>query len=142
MNDDFMLACVDLVARSGATEFQIGFTGDEGVSAEDAGWYAMAIWQGARIMTDEHKSPSQAVFALTERLLDNATCRCGKKVTLSDSKPGCRWKLNGQRWEPGCDVPGIKVDGKRGDLKAIVEALLKSEGYNREQRRAMRRRKK
>lgn len=131
INDDVILACADLVGRAGASEFEIGHLHDD-VPVEEAGWYAHAQYQGARIIVDDHRSPTGAALALAERLLSGATCRCGEPVTLSDRQPGCRWRLSGQRWEPGCDAPSVRV--RRGDYVAMVKAM---EGpMNRAARRA------
>ena len=119
---DAVLACADLVGRAGARDFEIGFMRDD-VPVAEAGWYAVATYQGARVITDEHRSPTTAAMALAERLLTGATCRCGKPVALADGSAGCRWRLVGKRWEPGCDVPPVHVKGERGDHAAMVRAL-------------------
>jgi hypothetical protein len=104
MNEDAVIACADLVGRTGASGFEIGFL-HEDVPVEDAGWYAVAFYRGARITTDERRNPSEAAMALSERLLRDAACRCGRRVALSGSQPGrCRWRLMGATWEPGCDA--------------------------------------
>lgn len=133
MNQDIIDACVNLVDRAGASGFEIGHM-HEDVHVEQAGWYAVAFYQGARITTDEHKSPELAALALAQRLLSGATCRCGRLVTLSDGE-GCRWSLQGARWVPGCDAPPITVPGGRGDHAAMERALAEQVG-NRAQRRA------
>lgn len=137
VNDDILFACVDLVGRAGASDFQIGYLHDD-VPVEEAGWYAYAQYKGARITVEGHRSPTGAALALAERLLRGATCRCRQPVTLSDGQPGCRWRLVGQRWEPGCDAPPITVKGgERGDYAAIQAAM--QQPMNRAQRRAAKR---
>lgn len=135
INDDIVIACADLVGRAGASGFDMGFVRDD-VPVEQAGWYATAYYQGARIMVEEQPSPTAAAIALAQRLLRGAACRCGKVVSLSDGQPGCRWRLAGPRWEPGCDAPPLTVSGGRGDLGAIRAAAM-----NRQQRRAADKRK-
>lgn len=130
MNDDVVMACAELVGRSGASGFEIGYLHDD-VPIEEAGWYAHAQFKGARITVQDHRSPSSAALALGERLLRGATCRCLNTVSLSDARPGCRWRLVGKRWEPGCNAKPVKVPGARGDLAAMQQAL-----GNRAQRRA------
>jgi len=142
MSDDIMVACMDLVGRAGAKELEFGYV-HEGVPVEEAGWYAHAQWQGTRIIVQDHRSPSGAMLALAERLLFGAQCRCGKQVTLTDETPGCRWTLNGKRWEPGCDAPPMKVDGDRGDVAAMQRAARQRQllqPTNRAERRAQQRR--
>lgn len=134
INDDVVTACADLVGRAGASGFEIGYLHDD-VPAEDAGWYAHAQFQGARITAADHRSPTGAALALAERLLSGATCRCRRPVTLSDRMDGCRWQLVGQRWEPGCDVAPVKVDAPRGDYAAMRRAL--DQPLNRADRRKL-----
>jgi hypothetical protein len=134
LNDDMVVACADLAGRAGASEFQIGFVHDD-VPSEDAGWYAHAQYRGARLTAKDHRSPTGAALALSERILSGATCRCGQRVTLSDGAAGCRWQLLGRRWEPGCDAPTITVPGGvPGDYTAMQAAF----SSNRAERRAAR----
>jgi hypothetical protein len=133
MNEDVMIACMDLVGRAGASGMEIGFLHDD-VPVAEAGWYAMATYQGARITAEDHRSPTGAALALAERLLRGATCRCRRPVSLSDGAEGCRWRLVGKRWEPGCDADPITVSGgQRGDHAAMQRAL--AEPANRAERR-------
>lgn len=119
-------ACAHLVGRAGASGFEIGYVHDD-VPVEEAGWYAVAFYQGARITADDHKSPALAAYALAVRLLTGAQCRCGKPVVLGGDK-GCRWKLTGDRWEPGCAAPPITVTGgTRGDYEAISAAMNRAQ---------------
>ncbi|WP_341719848.1 hypothetical protein QQG74_09180 [Micromonospora sp. FIMYZ51] len=142
MNDDMVIACADLVGRAGAAGFEIGYAGDENGPVEEARWYAVATYQGARLISDEHRSPTAAALGLAERLLTGATCRCTSPVSLSDTRAGCRWQLVGQRWEPGCDAAPVAVSGgKRGDVAAMRQALAQvPQGGNRAARRAAQRR--
>lgn len=134
-NDDVVLACVDLVGRAGASGFEMGYLHDD-VPIEEAGWHASAQYRGTRIMVQDHRSPTSAALALAERLLAGATCRCLKPVTLSDEREGCRWRLVGKQWEPGCNDKPIRIPGgERGDYAAIQQAM-----GNRAQRRAAQRR--
>jgi hypothetical protein len=122
MSGDVIVACADLAGRAGASGFEIGYLRDD-VPHEEAGWYAHANYRGTRIMVDEHRSPSAAALALAERILAGAECRCRRPVTMNDGTPGCRWRLVGRRWEPGCDAPPVRVSGARGDLTAMRQAL-------------------
>lgn len=136
INDDVVIACADLVDRAGASGFEIGYVHDD-VPVEEAGWYAHATYQGARIIADDHRSPTGAVLALAERLLRGAACRCRRPVSLSDAQQGCRWRLVGRRWQPGCDAEPLHVKGARGDHAAMLRAL--TEPVNRAERRARQR---
>jgi hypothetical protein len=129
LHGDAVEACADLVNRTGSSGFELGYVHD-GVPVDQAGWYAHATYQGARIMVDEHRSPSAAALALAERILRGGRCRCGRPVTLADDQPGCRWRLMGKQWQSSCDAPPVRVQAKRGDLGAAQAAI------NRRARRA------
>jgi hypothetical protein len=79
---DAVVALADLVGRTGAREFEIGWVHDD-VPSEEAGWYATAKFKGARI-TEEGAGPTEAADALSRRLLTGARCKCRKLVALSD----------------------------------------------------------
>jgi hypothetical protein len=138
MAGDAVEACADLVGRCGASGFEIGYV-HEDVPVEEAGWYAHAQYSGARLQVQDHRSPSGAALALAERLLAGGVCKCRKPVTLADDTPGCRWQLMGKRWEPGCDVPAVRVDAARGDLGAMQRAMATPPPLSRRDRRRRRR---
>lgn len=100
MDGDAIVACVDLVGRTGASGFEIGWLHDD-VPIEQAGWYAHAKYQGARITTAGNDAgPAEAADALSRRLLRGGQCMCGKKVTLSgsrDARKWCHWSRHGDR---------------------------------------------
>ena len=122
--DDAVVACADLVGRTGARSFECGYL-HEGVPVAEAGWYASAMFKGARIAVEDKASPAEACDALAARLLSGAQCQhCKKLVTLNpagavardvtlvdgrrwtaaeQAKAGlCRWRRDGGRWERGC----------------------------------------
>lgn len=129
-DQDRVLACANLVGRSGAREFQIGYLNDEAPHA----WYAHAMFRGARLQVENQAGPAQAAMALAVKILTGAKCRCGRLVAL---RPGgavafretrmadgtqwsaaeaaragqCRWRLAGDRWEPSCPVPANRKVG-------------------------------
>lgn len=136
VNDDILAATAHLADRCGASGFEIGYLHDN-VPVAKAGWYAYVTFQGARISVDDHRSPTAAALALAERLLRGATCRCRRRVTLSDGAEGCRWRLVGAKWEPGCDVDPIPINAQRGDYAAMQAAL--AQPMNRADRRKLNR---
>ena len=99
LNDDVIVACMDLVGRTGARDFQMGYLNDGPDWSESPEWYAEASFQGAKLTSGTHPSPDLAAMALALRLLRGAVCRCGQQITLSDtpSEPRCRWRLVGAR---------------------------------------------
>lgn len=135
LDDDAVVACADLAGRSGATKFEVGYLHDN-VPACEAGWYAHAMYKGARISIDDQRGPVEACDALARRLLEGARCaHCHALVTLSDAgavardaamadgtrwtareqaKAGlCRWRRMGPRWARGCESgPADKAAGR------------------------------
>jgi hypothetical protein len=103
MEADAVLAAVDLAGRTGAKSCEIGFL-HEGVPVGEAGWYAAALYKGARITVDDHPGPVEAADALARRLLAGGRCiRCGRRIRLSgQSGAGCRWRRFADHWQPSC----------------------------------------
>lgn len=116
LDQDALVAAVDLVGRSGCRDVEVGYLYDEedpppgwpggAVPVEAAGWWAKATYGGAVLMAEDYPGPVEAVEALARRVLDGATCgRCGEPIRLADGDPGCRWRRYGDRWDPGCGLP-------------------------------------
>jgi hypothetical protein len=124
LDEDAILACVDLIGRTGATNLEFGHLHDD-VPVEEACWYAQAQYKGARIIEENHRGPTEAAEALARHVMKGARCNCGKLVALSDSGAfaftestlldgtewnaeqaaaagQCRWRRVGPRWEPAC----------------------------------------
>lgn len=126
---DAVKACVDLVGRSGGRGFQIGYLHDD-VPAAEAGWWAHAQFQGARISVEKQPGPAAAASALAVEVLTGAKCQCGSLVQLFDggatfrgtrnsaatladgttwaaaeaeAAGQCRWVREGPRWVKGCE---------------------------------------
>lgn len=100
-----LIAAVDLVGRSGARQFQVGYLHDN-VPADQAGWYATAVYRGAKLIAENHKGPVEAAEALARRVLDGGHCaHCHKPVALGDTVAlsACRWTRHGARWVRGCE---------------------------------------
>lgn len=126
IDQDAVIATADLVGRAGAREFECGYLHDD-VPTEEAGWYATATYQGAKIMVDDHPGPVEACEALARRILEGGKCaHCGGLVALSGSGAvafaeaqmadgstwtaeeavaagQCRWRRIGDRWVRGCE---------------------------------------
>jgi hypothetical protein len=122
---DAVKACADLVGRTGATGFECGYLHDD-VPSTEAGWYATAVYRGAKLTAEDKASPAEACDALAARLLTGAQCQhCKGLVALADAgafaynsatlatgerwdaedaarAPQCRWTRAGGRWERGC----------------------------------------
>jgi hypothetical protein len=125
LDEDAVIACADLVGRTGAANFQIGYLHD-GVPADQAGWYAHAQYRGGRITVEDQPGPSEAADALARRLLVGGECtHCHGVIILSSAlqevfadavmtdgrertgqqraaAPRCRWRRMGAEWKRGC----------------------------------------
>lgn len=125
LDEDAMIAALDLIGRTGAREMQVGYLHDD-VPAEEADWWAHAQYRGARIVAEHHTGPVEALESLAERLLTGGKCtQCGKFTTLRDDggivypnahltdgtavdidearRLGfCHWQRIGRRWTQGC----------------------------------------
>lgn len=104
-DEDALVAGVDLVGRTGATDFEVGYLHDD-VPVAEAGWYAKAQYRGARLTAEDHPGPVEAVEALARRLLKGALCKCRRRVTLAGSQGDgskCRWTRVGRRWTSECE---------------------------------------
>lgn len=105
-DEDALIAGLDLCARSGAHEVELGYDDDDPANVT---WYCEAKYLGARLFYDQMPGPVEAVERLARRLMAGATCRrCGKKIRLSSRGKGkgtCRWRRNGAKWESGCGKP-------------------------------------
>jgi hypothetical protein len=118
MDEDAVMACVELVGRTGAKDFEIGYLRDEEteghpVAIEDAGWYAKCTVQGHILAAEEAQGPSEAADGLSRRILTGGQCtHCKQTITLK-SGPGCRWRRMGSHWERGC-IPEPLRYGARG----------------------------
>jgi hypothetical protein len=123
---DAIKACADLVSRTGAKSFECGYV-HEGVPVSGAGWYATAMYQGARITAEDKSSPAGACYALAVRLLAGAQCQhckglvalvssgafafqeatltSGERWDASDAAKTsqCLWRLVGDQWIRGCE---------------------------------------
>lgn len=126
-----LVAAVDLVGRTGATGFELGYLHDD-VPIDRAAWWAHAQYRGTRIAVEDQLGPVDAAEALARRLLDGGKCaHCGSLVTLDpagayatdrtmlDGTPWlaeqqadaglCLWHREGQRWVRGCESASAAV---------------------------------
>lgn len=111
LDEDQLVAAVDLVGRSGATEYETGFL-DDVADSRDARWWASAVYRGAKLQVDGYPGPDSAAEALARKILTDgggATCTyCGKRIWLGASSRAarrarrCVWARHGRRWGRGC----------------------------------------
>lgn len=127
LDEDALIAAADLVGRSGAKGFEIGYLNDD-VPIDEADWYCHAQYQGTRIIAEHHPGPVEAAEALARRILEGGKCtRCGGLISLSGkgavfypdavmadgsrftlqqakASPQCRWSRQGRSWVAGCQA--------------------------------------
>lgn len=122
IDEDALLAAVELVGRSGARQFDVGYL-DGDVPSSEARWWASAYYKGARLQADEHRGPVEAAEALARRILDGGTCQhCGGYTVVGAGEIGvlvffgtvksrriCRWVRTGPRWDRTC-APSINTE--------------------------------
>jgi hypothetical protein len=122
-----ILACAELVGRTGGRQFELGWLHDEpSLATEKRGWYAHARYQGARLGVSDQPGPSACARAFALRLLDGAQCQHCKRLVVLHGAAGvyahdrtlidgrvwtaeqqkqaglCQWRRIGVRWEMGC----------------------------------------
>lgn len=129
---DAVVAVADLVGRSGAKDFEIGWLNDEDDPAyaeRGAEWWCKAQYRGKRLSVEGFVRPDDAATALAVELLRGAKCRCGRLVRLNGEDAAfahldvemadgtrwtaqeaaaagqCEWSREGQKWEPSCPKP-------------------------------------
>lgn len=101
---DALLAGVELVGRTGATGLEVGYL-HEDVPSDQAGWYAQATFQGAKVFAENHTGPVPAIEELANKLLEGGHCQhCQRTVSLTGHKfLYCRWERRGRNWIRGCE---------------------------------------
>lgn len=78
-DDARLIAAVEMVRRTGASNFSIRYTDDE----EPVVWIAVADYGEGRCEVDASLDPLRAVLRLCERLVDGGTCtHCGRPAGL------------------------------------------------------------
>jgi len=106
LDQDAADAALDLIRRTGAEGMEVGFLRDD-VPTDKADWYAHAQYRGARIISEHHRGPVEALEGLARRLLAGGVCtHCGKRIALrGKSRMQCRWTRHGRKWVRGCEEP-------------------------------------
>ena len=119
LDQDRLLAAVEMVQRAAARSIELGWTDDAGPKPGD--WYAMAVYKGARVIVEKQEGPEAAAEALAFKLMEGGECvHCGRLITIPGVKlrggaPSCEYRREGAHWLRGCDgdheaVPDEKLD--------------------------------
>jgi hypothetical protein len=98
---DRILAAVDLVARTGATGWDLSYDPDH----RPVEWTATATYRGAKQWATS-TDPVQAAEDLARLLVDGGQCtHCGRRTTLGPafSLANCVYRRVGARYVRGCD---------------------------------------
>lgn len=122
---DRLHAAVDVIGRTGAKDFEVGFD-DE--APTNACWYARCDVVGVgNTSVAGITDPASAAEKLARKLINGGTCsHCGRTMTLVIwIKPGedalypaqCHWRRTRKRWERGC--LDLIEEGKR--LRVVQE---------------------
>lgn len=105
IDEDAVIAAVDLIGRSGGTDFELGYLHDD-VPVNEASWWAKANYRGTRIFVEDRQGPDEAADALARQVLDGGTCtHCFKETVIKGNNDArhCRWYRSGNRWVRGCE---------------------------------------
>jgi len=140
------IALATLVGHAGGSDLEIGWDcphtedlpDDTDHNCPGVRWYAMAMWRGGRFMVDNKLSLQDACIMLASKILHNAECRCGLRVTMREGEPGCYWRAVDGEWKSSCTAPTVAVDYS-GDKPVVRRNRNREE--RREQERRRRRRK-
>jgi hypothetical protein len=81
IDDAKMLAGIQLLERTGAREFRIGYSHDD--DGEPTVWYAVASWRGGAEASGA-LDPVTAVLRLCEQVIDGGTCTHCQRPTIFD----------------------------------------------------------
>lgn len=119
MDSETVAECVqaiaDLVGRSGAREFEMGYV-DAEVEGGPETWYCTAVYRGAKLFVDDQPTPAHAADGLAHVILDGGMCtHCGEKTSTRGTPLGvyikfgrskkarCIWYRDGNVWKRGCE---------------------------------------
>jgi hypothetical protein len=109
---DAAVAIGDLVGRTGATAFQVGYVrdaGDPGFEYLGPGWNATAFYRGSRLFVEDRPDVVDACDALARLLLNGGHCtRCARRSSTftrwHDDPRVCSWRRIGDRWTADCEA--------------------------------------
>lgn len=104
-----VIAAAELIGKTGAASLEVGYLHDD-VPAHQASWYAIAWYEGVKIIADEHPGPGEALRALLRKLLEGGLCKkCGRSPVLegfthADGRPECEFRLRGDHYIRTCEI--------------------------------------
>lgn len=109
-DDPRFVAAVQLLERTGATTFRIGYSDED--DGDPIVWYAVATWRTIDAAHNVHRTgaaeaaaslhPTDAVLRLCEQVIDGGTCaHCGQP-TIFDADPPSTDVVTGILERMGC----------------------------------------
>ncbi len=105
-----VMAGIDLIGRTGATDFELAHDEDP------VQWWAGANWNGTRMFSERFPYPAQAVEDLVGRVVNGGRCtHCDLTTVVGVTIGGhcCQWLSaenvddpNSYRWVRSCQATG------------------------------------
>lgn len=100
-HEERLLAAVDLIGRTGAHSFEVGYDDDHTPTT----WWATARYRGRVLFVDEEPDPLHAVDELLRRIVNGGRCtHCNRTTTVGPSPIPfkCAYVITAGRYEPAC----------------------------------------
>lgn len=148
LDDDALVAAVEIIGRAGAKGLEINCLDPE-ASISKARWWAATYYSGTRVQVEGHVGPLEALEALVERLLHGAKCMgCGKLTAITDAPVPigktymdasevdekearrlgvCMWERQGKHWVRGCGADAPEGSTREKLARAMAEAGVPSQ---------------
>ncbi len=124
-HNEVIRATADLIGRTGATQFEIGWEHDD-VPVELMGWYCKATYQGTEIRA-EGAGPIEAADALARKVLDGGLCMyCKRRITIDNVEDleKCFRARVGDTWMRGCEIDHEQSGDKIPTARKLAHALF------------------
>lgn len=120
-------SAIEMVERTGAQNFEVGYLNEDAKRMQDADWFATARFRGTMVKTEHHASPVTAAETLMTLLMRDAKCRfCDRKISWgrAELKKRCLWRQVDGRWLRGCTDthPEPLAKYQPGDIQMYPEA--------------------
>jgi hypothetical protein len=100
-HEERLLAAIDLIGRTGAHSFEVGFDDDQTPTT----WWAQARYSGRLMFTDDEPDPLHAVEQLLLRIVNGGRCTHCRRTTTVGASPipfKCAYVITAGRYEPAC----------------------------------------
>lgn len=116
---DALDAAVDLIGRTGATQFEFSFTEDP------IQWWAKARYGGQIMAKEGYPDPLSAIEALARSLFGGGRCtHCLRPASLSAGEGVCHYERHGNRYVRDCE-PEYPDGGPVSTKRRLATELIK-----------------